>query len=187
MYVDRILYPVHSLGPGERLVIWFSGCSRRCPGCANPELQTRNPRQKIEADVLMRKIYQLSETRKIDGITLTGGEPLDQSDELSALLPMLRRISNDILVYSGYTLAEIQADSCRSSLLQWITALIDSPYIESLNDGITPLRGSTNQTLHIFDTAKQATYDNYLAEGRLVQNFIYGRRVMSVGIHKLAE
>lgn len=46
MYVDRILYPVISLGTG-RLCIWVSGCSARCNGCANPELWTQKSKQYI--------------------------------------------------------------------------------------------------------------------------------------------
>lgn len=38
MQIDRLLYPVHSLGPGNRLVIWVRGCKKRCFNCANPEL-----------------------------------------------------------------------------------------------------------------------------------------------------
>ena len=26
-----------ALGPGTRMVIWFQGCRRRCPGCMSPE------------------------------------------------------------------------------------------------------------------------------------------------------
>lgn len=44
MQIDRLLYPVHSLGPGNRLVIWVRGCKKRCFNCANPELQFFNPK-----------------------------------------------------------------------------------------------------------------------------------------------
>ena len=50
MYLDRILYPVTSLGPGKRLCIWVSGCNARCEGCANPELWTQRPEQFISVE-----------------------------------------------------------------------------------------------------------------------------------------
>ena len=50
MYVDRVLYPVISLGPGNRLCIWVSGCNARCNGCANPELWTQKPEQYISVE-----------------------------------------------------------------------------------------------------------------------------------------
>lgn len=28
MQIDRLLYPVHSLGPGDRLAIWIRGCKK---------------------------------------------------------------------------------------------------------------------------------------------------------------
>lgn len=38
MYIDRLLYPITALGPGERIALWVSGCDRKCNKCANPEL-----------------------------------------------------------------------------------------------------------------------------------------------------
>ena len=39
MQVDRLLFPVTALGPGNRLAMWMIGCHKRCKKCANPELQ----------------------------------------------------------------------------------------------------------------------------------------------------
>ena len=48
MFVDRIYFPVTTLGPGERVVVWTCGCTKRCPGCANPELWETRPEAAIE-------------------------------------------------------------------------------------------------------------------------------------------
>lgn len=47
MFVDRIYFPVTTLGPGERVVVWTCGCTKRCPGCANPELWETRPEAAI--------------------------------------------------------------------------------------------------------------------------------------------
>ena len=37
--IARIFYPVKTLGPGNRVGIWTTGCLRGCQGCISPELQ----------------------------------------------------------------------------------------------------------------------------------------------------
>ncbi len=34
-----LAWPVTSLGPGRRVVLWVAGCRKRCPGCISPEMQ----------------------------------------------------------------------------------------------------------------------------------------------------
>ena len=48
IYIDRIYAPVTTLGPGKRIALWTSGCSKRCEGCANPELWEARPDQAVE-------------------------------------------------------------------------------------------------------------------------------------------
>ena len=103
MQIDRLLYPITSLGPGERLVIWTVGCSKHCPHCANPELWQSNPAKDIDVNKLYDLIIQSVKGKRIDGITITGGDPMEQISELTKLLTLLNEITDDILVYTGYT------------------------------------------------------------------------------------
>ena len=102
MYIDRILYPIHTLGPGNRAVIWTKGCSKECKNCSNPELwhigKTAKSRSVKE---LFQIILNISRENRIDGITFTGGDPIEQFDELIEFIKLLKEITNDILVYTG--------------------------------------------------------------------------------------
>ena len=171
MYVDRILYPVTSLGPGRRLVIWVAGCSRRCRGCANPELWIRHPQQRIEASDFANTVKELLDTKEVEGITITGGEPFDQAGELKELLEALD-FDRDVLVFSGYKIEDIRKNSEMNTLLDKVSVVIDGEYIDELNDGQTALRGSLS------------IYDEYIKLGRQIQNLTYDYRTLSVGIHK---
>ena len=95
MQIDRLLYPVHSLGPGNRLVIWVRGCKKRCFNCANPELQFFNPKSEISMPIIKDTICEIGE--KFDGITITGGEPFCQAKELLDLITFILEITDDIL------------------------------------------------------------------------------------------
>ena len=102
MNIARILYPIRVLGPGNRVGVWFCGCSRHCSGCSNPELWSQDPNNEITVSRLFNLIRQISISNPIDGFTLSGGEPLEQSNALSELLPFLAQISPDILIYTGF-------------------------------------------------------------------------------------
>lgn len=179
MYVARVLYPVEVLGPGKRVGIWFCGCPRRCKGCSNPELWEFQDQYYTFPQLVYDLVKQIAKDHPIDGFTITGGDPLYQANDLQQLIVLLRAISEDILVYTGYSLNEISADQ-----LNGIAVLIDGEYIESRNNNCI-LRGSDNQTIHILDQRYEGKYTTYLSYNtNQVQNFMTSDGVISVGIHK---
>lgn len=180
MYIARILYPVEVLGPGKRIGIWFCGCPHHCVGCANPELWEFDEKKKITIEHLLELIKQIADTNEIDGFTITGGEPFFQPTELSILIKELTKWSRDILVFSGYLKEQIEA----FGTLDNIAVLVDGPYIEERNHGLT-LRGSDNQNIYILDELYLEKYQKYLLNDKSkIQNFLDGTSVISVGIHE---
>ncbi len=145
-------FPVEGLGPGRRLVIWVRGCSRRCAGCMTPELwQSASPTPVTDIANELLPFLQ-----KVDGLTISGGEPFEQPDALCALLDSLRRENNvETLLYSGYLLEEISSgDQAARELLSRLDLLIDGPYIASCSN-VLQWRGSDNQRLHLLSTRAQ--------------------------------
>ena len=63
-------------------VIFFQGCPLRCPFCHNPNLQ---PYEGVGESMSFEEIMAfLSQRRKrLDGVVLSGGEPLMQPDIVS--------------------------------------------------------------------------------------------------------
>ena len=186
MEIDRVLYPVTSLGPGDRLVIWVIGCGRRCAGCANPELWHKDAGKNISVNDLVRMIKEAASDKPIDGVTITGGDPLDQTDELCILLQSLREITCDIIMYTGYTYDEAAGKipaALWEVINQCVSVLIDGPYVDALNDNSCVLRGSANQKIIFLDESKRGIYTEYLKNGRTIQNVYYKDKMISVGIH----
>lgn len=183
MYIAQLLYPVKVLGPGERIGIWFAGCNHACKGCSNPELWKQSPKYNITGDKLFQLISSISSNRLVDGFTLTGGEPFLQPDALLEILPELRKISSDILVYTGYTREEL-LDLGHADILDQIAVLIDGRYMEDLNNN-SLLRGSSNQRIHILNQDYKTCYEEYLKNGvNKIQNFMTRNGFISVGIHR---
>ena len=179
MYVARMLYPVKVLGPGNRVGIWFCGCPRRCAGCSNPELWEFKDRYETSLSTVLSLIEKISAHNKIDGFTITGGDPFFQPDDLSRLLESIKKISEDIIVYTGYLKEELPPE-----LFKNITVLIDAPYIKERNNNCL-LRGSDNQTIYILSEKYRAAYENYLATAQnQIQNFSTCDGYISVGIHR---
>lgn len=179
MYIARILYPVEVLGPGKRIGIWFCGCSHGCNGCSNPELWKKQEKYKISIDTLLKLIHQISDINPVDGFTITGGDPMEQSEDLALLLKELKQISKDILVYTGFEIEELTETQLKN-----ISVLVDGKYIEELNDN-SLLRGSSNQRIHILEKEYKNKYEMYLnTESNKIQNFTTNGGFVSVGIHK---
>ncbi|MGI6337102.1 MAG: 4Fe-4S single cluster domain-containing protein [Eubacteriales bacterium] len=179
MYIARVLYPVEVLGPGMRICIWTCGCPHKCEGCANPELWEVDESRNIKIPVLLDLIQRIVSDNQVNGFTITGGEPFFQKEELKALLASLSDWSEDILVYTGY-----YKEQLRDLDLEYISVLIDGPYIKEKNNGLT-LRGSSNQRIHILDERYKELYASYLSkEHSRLQNFLDGTSVISVGIHQ---
>lgn len=142
LQLSRVHFPVTTLGPGQRLGIWFQGCSIRCSGCISAD--TWGPgRTVVDVASLLEQVAPWLD--QADGVTISGGEPFDQFDALLQMLVGLRqRTAADILVYSGHPLEKLQPmlDQARDL----IDAVISDPYLEQADQSLA-LRGSDNQRL----------------------------------------
>lgn len=134
-------------GPGVRFVVWFQGCSLRCPGCFNPDTHDPAPRRLVPVARLLDDIAEAAPP--IEGITLSGGEPLEQPEGLLDLLAGVRRRTKlSALLFSGHAKAEILEMPLGREILGLTDVLVAGPYDETqrLARG---LRGSANQRIHL--------------------------------------
>ena len=187
MKIARILYPVNVLGPGDRIGLWLSGCPHRCRKCCNPELWEQQDDQEMSLVAILSAISAISQRGPVDGFVVTGGEPMFQAQELSALLPMLKVYSDDILVYTGYEYEHLVSSPNHfyRDCLQNISVLIDGRYIDDLNDG-SPLRRSSNQRLLFLEKEIEDRYRDYLNKSGAdeIQQFPTSDGFILVGIHR---
>lgn len=183
MQIDRMYYPVRTLGYGTRFGIWTIGCPRRCPNCSNPELRDSNSDKCIEVSSILSLISQYKE--KIDGVTITGGDPFMQADALKELLLGIEKLGiQDTLVYTGYTFDEIQSDYKMSQILSLVGVLVDGPYIDALNDNKS-IRGSSNQHIIVLRESLTDRYRDVDSWKRKSQTIYTYTSLYSIGIpHK---
>jgi anaerobic ribonucleoside-triphosphate reductase activating protein len=135
-------------GPGVRFVIFTQGCPHKCNGCQNPE--TWDLLGGNEFDVL-DLVSTIVNTKYIDGVTLSGGDPFYQGEAILELCKLLKeRGVESIWAYSGWTFEQLssgQVSSQAKEALNYIDVLVDGPFILSRLDENCLFRGSNNQRL----------------------------------------
>ena len=111
--VAKVHVPVTALGPGRRVGIWLQGCSIGCRECVS---QDTWPVAGVATSVhalLSEVVTALRSDVTLTGVTISGGEPLEQADAVAELCAGLRSSGAtdvDILLYTGFTWRRVLRD-----------------------------------------------------------------------------
>lgn len=84
----------------------------------------------------------------IDGLTLSGGDPLFSLDDIVDLSKEIKEKmpKKNIWLYTGFTIEQIR-QSRMKAILPYVDVIVDGPYVESLRDVTLAFRGSRNQRI----------------------------------------
>lgn len=137
-------------GPGVRLTLYLSGCKHNCYNCHNKEEQDFNFGTEYTLQELFDEVTTLiDDNPMVDGITLSGGDPLYQPEiveELTTALKKYYKGTLSIWLYTGFVLDEDFEDTKGLyKTIRNIDVIVDGLYIEELKDYSQAFRGSTNQ------------------------------------------
>ena len=147
-------------GPGRRAVVWFQGCSLACPGCFNPHTHSSTggyeaSTQQLAGDILSRR-------ESLEGVTLSGGEPLEQPEALLDLLQRLSGTGLSTLLFTGLDSNELRSHRLGPLLLSHLDVAICGRFVASLSASQgrpqPGLVASTNQEV-VFVTQRYADSD----------------------------
>jgi anaerobic ribonucleoside-triphosphate reductase activating protein len=135
-------------GPGLRFVVFTQGCPHKCPGCHNPQTHNKYGGREISLEEILERF---DKHEGLDGITISGGEPFEQSENLSKLAKEIHKRNKNVIVYTGYTLEKLKEmeklDLGIEKLLDETDLLIDGPFLISRRSIELSFTGSTNQRL----------------------------------------
>jgi len=141
-------------GNGIRVTLWVAGCIHHCKGCHNSwtwDFNQGTPFMENHDDILNKLSNWLSRDY-VEGLTLSGGDPLCQDklglEEIIMIIKWVRRNypKKNIWLYTGYVYENI--DGLREDICNMVDVVVDGPYIEEKRDvAHTPFRGSTNQRI----------------------------------------
>ena len=170
-----------ALGPGLRYIIWTQGCLFHCANCLSPQSKPLDQGYLMEVDSIADDIIS---NQNIEGITISGGEPMIQAEPLCQLLDKVKdkRPELTIISFTGFRKENLTAPA-QIQLLNTIDLLIDGEYVDELNDGMG-LRGSSNQRLH-FMSNRLLPFKEELEHGKRVIEFhIQQDKSVAYGIPK---
>lgn len=92
-----------------------------------------------------------------DGLSISGGEPFEQPDQVASLVDVLReKLDVSVLAYTGFRLERLRRQPAAKALLGRIDMLMDGPFVEGLPTE-KPWRGSDNQRLHLLSERARQT------------------------------
>ena len=168
-----------SNGPGLRSVVYFQGCSLNCAGCWNPATHKFRGNE-ISITSVVRRFEDAIGSAALEGVTLSGGEPMQQAKAVAELMKELREFvpGASFGMFTGYTDAELDAggyvtraattEEHRRDLWQCIRRQLDFAIMgryERTEAIGQPLRTSSNQRLHLFSSRySEADFDLQLVE-----------------------
>lgn len=157
LHIMAVTGPDINNGPGFRVTIWVSGCTHACPGCQNKHTWKYGQGHKLDDMVpyhitCKEKILNLIGDKHIDGVTISGGDPLDQSAQ--ALKELAKFLSNikkrypekSIWLYTGYLIEDLKNYPYKE-VIKNCDVIIDGPYVKEKRNITIPFRGSTNQRI----------------------------------------
>jgi anaerobic ribonucleoside-triphosphate reductase activating protein len=136
-------------GTGFRVTLWVAGCSRHCKGCHNPETWDYNQ----GTNKILKKVLEALKPNYIQGLTISGGDPLLQDvKSLKQLYHLLRIVKfkypkKDIWIYSSEIYEEAIQDKWKRKILDLCDVMVDGPYKSYLRDTSLAFRGSSNQRI----------------------------------------
>jgi anaerobic ribonucleoside-triphosphate reductase activating protein len=168
--VAMIVPQTEAEGPGRRYAIWVQGCPMRCPGCCNPEMLDFRP---ADLQIEPSKLIEEACAADVEGVSFLGGEPFAHAEGLALVAEGVRARGLSVMVFSGYTLAELSEMSANNDpgvarLLAASDLLVDGRYEQNLRTLNRRWIGSTNQTLH-FLTARYSADDPRFAAPNTIE------------------
>lgn len=146
MRIAKIIERTSVEGPHERLALWVAGCDLACPGCCNPELFDPSAGRVTTHEELAALLDRAAQA--VEGITVLGGEPLQQIDALTWLLREASARGLGTLVFTGYTLQHARSLAGFDAVWPHIDTLVDGRFDARHLDRSRRFIGSSNQRLH---------------------------------------
>lgn len=155
-------------GEGVRTVLWTQGCPHACPGCHNPGTHDFDGGALVDVDEV---IAELQKVKNQDGITLSGGDPVCQSDACYEISKAAHEMGLNVWCYTGFTYEQMLLNPKTKRLLEQIDVLVDGKFMLEEKSYDIYFRGSRNQ--RIIDVQKSLEEDKVILVDKYMKDKDY--------------
>ena len=156
-------------GPGIRFVVFMQGCPMRCKYCHNPDTWKLSAGKEYTAEEVAATALKYKSYINNGGVTVTGGEPLMQTDFVTELFSLLKAAGiHTALDTSGITFDINNVNKFESLLKYTDLVLLDIKHIDDQKH--IALTGLSNKTFlnfarYLSDTGKDMWIRHVLVDG----------------------
>ena len=144
------------------MVLWVTGGSPEFPGSIDPSLLAKEESMVFDSDAIATMVEYLGKD-SIDGITLTGGDPLVDynRDEVTTLVEFFKTVFPDktIWLYSGGLWEDVKD----LPVMEYVDVLVDGHYFSYLETSFRPYVSSSNQ--RVIDVSKSRECEKLVLYG----------------------
>lgn len=131
-------------GEGIRTVLWTQGCPHHCKGCHNPDTHDFDGGALVDVGYI---IAEMKELKNQDGITLSGGDPMCQSEACLEIAKAAHEMGMNVWCYTGFTYEAILRNPKQASLLKEVDVLVDGKFVLEEKSYDLYFKGSKNQRI----------------------------------------
>lgn len=144
-----------SNGLGVRVSIFFTGCHFHCKNCFNSKLWDFNSGKHFDLKA-RNLLFNYLSNEHIKGLSILGGEPLDQGVEL---LNLIQKVKNkfqnkNIWLWTGYKILNNKLTTIQKAIISYCDFIVDGQFEESLKNPKLLFRGSSNQIIYENDKGR---------------------------------
>lgn len=143
-------------GKGVRTAIFVSGCRLHCKGCFNHEAWDFNHGNELTDDKI-DEILESIEPQYISGLSILGGEPLDDKNA-EGVLYLINKFRDkfgyydkDIWLWTGYKLENNLNHEVKKEVMLKCDYIIDGAFESDKYNSDLMYRGSHNQRIYRCD------------------------------------
>ena len=137
--ISHHAYAKDVLAPGLVLYLWVFGCLKNCSNCMSKFL--KDIKKFTDVRELIDRIFDEAIAKGINGIVISGGEPLLQPEVFEYLIEKTTDYNLTssgrklfIHVYTGYKYEDLKKDHRLRTIISRLDILVDGEYFEELDD-----------------------------------------------------
>lgn len=136
-------------GPGVRMVIFLQGCPMRCAYCHNPDTWNFDGGVQMTAEEILARYHRNRHYYRNGGITVTGGEPLCQTEFVTELFQKAKKQGiSTCLDTSGVTYSDARKEEYEVLLSVTDLVLLDIKHMDP--EEHKKLTGHSNEAVFTF-------------------------------------